>query len=143
MSSPLEKLCGPNQPLRQERPDAQELEGLIRSATERLADARRPVNSLSSRFDLAYNAAHAFCLAALRRAGFRPANRYIVFQALPHSLGLGPEVWKVLAKCHDIRNRGEYEGLLEISERLLADLILATDKVAQALAAVTPGPDSP
>ena len=27
------------------------------------------------------------------------------------TLGLGPEVWRVLAKCHDMRNRSEYEGL--------------------------------
>jgi hypothetical protein len=30
---------------------------------------RTPRNSLESRFDLAYNAAHALSLAALRRAG--------------------------------------------------------------------------
>jgi len=41
------------------------------------------------------------CLAALRRLGYRAENRYIVFQVLPHTLGLGPEVWRVLAKCHE------------------------------------------
>ena len=44
---------------------------------------------LESRFDLAYNAAHARCLAALRWHGYRPADRYIVFHALPHALGTG------------------------------------------------------
>jgi hypothetical protein len=67
MPSPLENLCGPNQPLKKEPPDAQELEGLIRSGHERLEDAQREANSLAGRFDLAYNAAHSFCLAALRR----------------------------------------------------------------------------
>jgi hypothetical protein len=43
---------------------------------------------MESRFDLAYNAAHALCLAALRWHGYRPTNRYIVFQGLPHTLGL-------------------------------------------------------
>ena len=52
-------------------------------------------NSLESRFDLAYNAAHSLCLAALRWHGYRSANRYIASQALPHTLGLGPEVWRV------------------------------------------------
>jgi hypothetical protein len=52
--------------------------------------------------------------AALAR--LPPANRYIVFQVLPHTLGLGPEVWRVLAKCHEIRNLGEYEGDLNIDE---------------------------
>jgi hypothetical protein len=28
----------------------------------------------------------------LRHSGYRAANRYIVFQVLPHTLGLGPEV---------------------------------------------------
>lgn len=78
-------------------------------------------NSLEGRFDLAYNAAHALCLAALRHHGYRPHNRYIVFQVLPHTLALGPEVWHVLAKCHDIRNLGEYEGGLDVDERIVAN----------------------
>jgi hypothetical protein len=86
--------------------------------------------SLESRFDLAYNAAHALCLAALRYHGFRPAHRYIVFQLLPHTLNLGPEVWRVLAKCHDVRNLGEYEGDLNIDARLVEDLITACKAVA-------------
>lgn len=89
--------------------------------------------ALESRFDLAYNAAHALCLAALRRKGYRPSNRYIVFQAVPHTLGLGPEVWRVLDKCHGIRNQGEYEGLLDVDDQLIADLVRATQLVADAL----------
>lgn len=133
MTSPLEKLAGPGKPLAAEPPDAREFAGLKRAGRNRLNDARNPANSLEGRFDLAYNAAHALCLAALRHHGFRAGNRYIVFQALPHSLGLGPEVWRVLAKCHDIRNRGEYEGNLDIDERLVTDLIVACDAVAEAL----------
>jgi hypothetical protein len=72
--------------------------------------AAKEANSLESRFDLAYNAAHALPLAALRRTGYRAANRHIVFQVFPHTLGVGPEVWRVLARCHELRNRGEYEG---------------------------------
>ncbi len=89
--------------------------------------------ALESRFDLAYNAAHALCLAALRRKGYRASNRYIVFQVLPHTLGLGPEVWRVLDKCHNTRNLGEYEGLLDVDARLVADLITATQAVADAV----------
>lgn len=133
MTSPLENLAGPGMSLRQEAPDAKEFAGLKRSGLARLADAQKPALALESRFDLAYGAAHAFCLAALRRLGYRPANRYIVFQVLPHTLGLGPEVWRVLAKCHDARNLGEYEGELDIDERLLADLIAACQVVAAAL----------
>ena len=99
----------------------------------RLADAKRDANSLESRFDLAYNAAHALCLAALRRAGYRATKRYIVFQVLPHPLGLGPEVWRVLDRCHKLRNQSEYEGELLVDDRMVIDLIAACDAVAAAL----------
>jgi hypothetical protein len=72
--------------------DQSEYAGLKKSGLARLKDASRAANSLESRFDLAHNAALALCLAALRYRGFRPQNRYIVFQVLPHTLGLGPEV---------------------------------------------------
>ena len=65
--------------------------------------------------------------------GFRPDKRYIVFQALPHTLALGPEVWRVLDLCHNKRNLGEYEGMLDVDERLVADLIKATQRVWRAL----------
>ena len=68
----------------------------------------------------------------MRWHGYRPANRYIVFQVLPHTLNLGAEVWRVLAKCHEVRNLGEYEGDLNIDERLLADLIEGCRAVARA-----------
>ena len=115
MASPLENLSGPGRPLQKEPPDAKEFAGLKRSALARLTDSAKNSNSLESRFDLAYNAAHALCLAALRWHGYRSTNRYIVFQALPHTLGLGPEVWRVLDKCHSVRNLGEYEGDLNVS----------------------------
>ena len=86
---------------------------------------------MESRFDLGYNAAHSLCLAALRWHGYRPANRYIVFQVVPHTLKLGAAVWGVLAKCHDIRNLGEYEGDLDIDERLVNDLLEACRAVAE------------
>ena len=138
MTSPLEHLAGPGQALRREPPDAKEFAALRRSGLTRLADALKEANALESRFDLAYNASHSLCLAALRHAGFRPTNRYIVFQVLPHTLGVGPEVWRVLAKCHDVRNRGEYEGDLYVDERLLTDLIVACRTVAAALDKLPP-----
>lgn len=133
MPSPLDNLCGPGKQLQPEAPDAQEFTGLVRSGIARLRDACNTALALESRFDLAYNAAHALSLAALRRLGYRAGNRYIVFQVLPHTLGLGPEVWRVLDKCHNMRNLGEYEGVLDLDERLVADLITATQAVAEAL----------
>lgn len=134
MPSPFENLTGFGKPLKAEPPDAKEFAGLCRFALVRLKDAQNTVLSLEGRFDLAYNAAHALCLAALRHHGYRPANRYIVFQLLPHTLGLGPEVWRMLAKCHDVRNLGEYEGDVNVDERLVADLITAAKRVAEKVA---------
>ena len=133
MSQPLDNLSGPGKQLTAEAPDAAEIAGLLRTGMARLQDARNTSLALESRFDLAYNAAHALCLAALRRKGYRASNRYIVFQVLPHTLGLGPEVWRVLDKCHNTRNLGEYEGLLDVDARLVADLITATQAVADAV----------
>ena len=130
MPSALENLCGPNRPLKAEVSDAREFAGLVRAAESRLNDAKNRALALESRFDLAYNATHGLCLAALRWHGYRANHRYIVFQVLRHTLGLGPAVWRVLARCHDIRNLGEYEGDLNVDEQLLGDLLEACNVVA-------------
>lgn len=115
--------------LKREPPSARELEGLLKSAQARLADAGRGELSFHSRFDLAYNAAHALALYALRRLGYRSDNRYLVFQALQHTVGLPPEVWRVLAKAHERRNLAEYEGHLERDEKLMAELAAAAARL--------------
>jgi hypothetical protein len=138
MTSPeLENLAGIGR-LKREAPSAREFEGLLRSGEARLADATNPALAPESRFDLAYNAAHALALAALRRMGYRSENRYLVFQALPHTLGVPAATWRVLAKCHERRNRSEYEGSLDLDDRLISDLIDATRAVLAALRAVKP-----
>ncbi|MGF1608901.1 MAG: hypothetical protein ACFCUQ_05870 [Kiloniellales bacterium] len=117
-----------------------ELDGLVDSAKKRLADARNESLAPESRFDLAYNAAHGFALAALRQKGYRSVNRYVVFQALEHTLGLAPAIWRVLAKAHTDRNLAEYEGRSEIDEQLLADLIHCTALLESAVAKLDPLP---
>ena len=134
MSSPLDRLAD----LSAEPPDAREFAGLKRAGLARLKDAGNKVNSTEGRFDLAYNAAHSLCLAALRYRGYRPKNRYIVFQVLPHTLGLEAEVWRLLAKAHELRNKGEYEGELDIDDRFVTDLIAACGAVAKALETLKP-----
>jgi hypothetical protein len=119
--------------LKEESPSENELRGLERSGLARLADARRQDLSFESRFDLAYNAAHALALYALRRNGYRSANRYLVFQLLPQTAGMSAGTWRVLAKAHERRNLAEYEGYLERDDQLLADLISATRALAAAL----------
>lgn len=133
MTSPLENLSGPGGPSVAEPMESREMEGLWRSGLARLNDARNPSLSLEGRFDLVYNAAHALCLAALRSKGFRARHRYIVFQVLPHTLGLGPDVWRVLDKGHQQRNLAEYEGVVDVNERLVFDLIDACEAVAAQL----------
>lgn len=111
-----------------------EFDGLVKSAKKRSADARNETLSPESRFDLAYNASHAFALAALRLKGYRPQkNRYTVFQTLEDTAGVGPAIWRVLAKCHGNRNVAEYEGDSEVDERLLADLIRCTTVLESAV----------
>jgi hypothetical protein len=142
MTSRLDRLTGPGGTLEREPPDVQEFTGLVRSGLARLKDAENEANSLDSRFDLAYGAAHALCLAALRYHGFRSSKRYIVFQVLPETLGLGPEVWRVLAKCHDSRNQTEYEGFFDVDDRIVSDLIAACRQVASKIRQLPPLPKS-
>ena len=130
--SELENLARVGQ-LKREPPSDRELDGLLQSGSARLQDARGEWLSYDSRFDLAYNAAHALALCALRRAGYRSENRYLVFQVLPHTIGAGTELWRVLAKAHERRNLSEYEGHLERDDRLLEALIAATSHLQQLL----------
>lgn len=77
-------------------------------------------------------------MAALRWHGYRSGNRYIVFQLLPQTLGLGPEVWRVLDKCHQLRNLGEYEGDLNIDDRIVTDLLAACRAVSAKVNSLAP-----
>jgi len=131
--SQLDNLTGHSGALTAEPADLNEFNGLKNSGLARLKDASNTELALESRFDLAYNAAHALCLAALRGHGYRANHRYIVFQVVPHTLGLGPEVWRILAKAHDTRNLGEYEGDLNVDDRLVTDLVVAVQAVATAI----------
>ena len=126
--------------LKPELGDPAEFNGLVGSGRVRLRDAHLDSLSLESRFDLAYNAAHALSLAALRWNGYRSDNRYIVFQFLPHTLGVDAKIWRVLAHCHSVRNRGEYEGLLDINQQLISDLIEAAEAVLAAIEKLGPIP---
>lgn len=122
--------------LKREPPGRREVEGLIRSGAARLADARNKALSEDGRFDLAYNAAHALALAALRFKGYRADKRYFVFQALPHTLATAAATWRLLAKCHELRNRTEYDGVSEIDEKLLAGLVRAAAELLEGVRAL-------
>lgn len=115
--------------LKTEPADQKEFDGMVISAKRRLQDA--DVESLSddSRFSLAYGAAHALSLAAMRWHGYRSDNRYLVFQCLEHTVGMTNSKWRVLDKCHKQRNLAEYEGHLEITPQLLDELIAITKEL--------------
>jgi hypothetical protein len=119
--------------LKREPCSAREFEGLVRSGEARLWDAANAALAIESRFDLAYNGAHALALAALRVKGYRSDKRYVVFQVLPHTLGIPTATWRVLAKCHERRNLAEYEGVVDVDERLMEDLLAAAAAVLEAV----------
>jgi len=122
--------------LKKEGVSQTEFDGLVKSGRARLADSRMSSLSIESRFDLAYNASHALALAALRWHGYRSENRYLVFQCLQETLGLGPEHWRVLALCHERRNAAEYQGHLEVEEKLISDLIRVTETLSEKVSAL-------
>jgi hypothetical protein len=124
--------------LKVERATRAEFDGFVKSAKSRLADARNEDLSSDSRFDLAYNASHAFAVAALRHKGYRSEDRYVVFQALPHTVGLDATAVRVFAKAHNERNLAEYEGRTEIDEKLLADLLRCATQLEKAVGALKP-----
>lgn len=116
--------------LKIEPPADTEIQGLLRSGLRRLDDAERPGLSLESRFDLAYNAAHAMALAALREQGYRSESRYLVFQCLQHTINLPSAQWRVLDQAHRKRNLAEYEGISDVDEQLIAALLRVAREVA-------------
>lgn len=127
--------------LKIEPPSRAEYDGLIKSAKARLADAQKTNLSPNSRFDLAYNAAHGYALAALRRLGYRPdKNRRIVFLSLAHTLGIEPAGVRVLVKAHEKRNLSEYEGQDDVDERLLAEVIKYALSIEAQIGRVPPPP---
>lgn len=128
--------------LKAEAPDARERAGLLRSATVRLRDARQVILSLESRFDLAYNAAHAAALSALRQHGYRSDNRYLVFQSLEHTLGFTPQQWLLFNQAHRKRNLAEYEGDLDVTQGFVDELIEHVEQLLAAASALDVKPPS-
>lgn len=138
MTSPnLENLARTGE-LQAEPPAKLEFDGLVASALSFLGDARKPSLAVVSRFNLAYEAAHALSLAALRWHGYRSNNRYMVFQVLEHTLGFKPADWRILADCHKRRNLAVYEGSLNVDDRLLNDLIEITGRLLDAVEKLGP-----
>src|SRR5882762_813022 len=101
-----------------------EFAGMVNSACRRLVDAQNESLDPDSQFDLAYGAAHRLALAALRHQGYRSEDRITVFQTLIHTLGTDNTDIQIFLKAHNERNLAEYEGRIDIDEKLLADLVI-------------------
>lgn len=114
--------------LKHEPPDLREFNGLVAAARQALNDACVEGLSEEGRFSLAYGAAHALALAAMRWHGYRSDHRYLVFQCLEHTVGMRPGKWRVLAECHRHRNLQEYEGRLDIPRQLIEELVAITEE---------------
>ena len=108
-----------------------EIKGLAQRGLVKIEDYKQANLSTDSRFDLAYNAAHALCLAALRQVGYRSENRYIVFQCAQHTINLEPKYWRILSDAHRERNAAEYEGNIVVNEQLVEALVRVVDIVAE------------
>jgi hypothetical protein len=115
-----------------------EIDGLMRSGAARIKDAENEQLSIESRFDLAYNAAHAFSLAALRFHGYRSENRFLVFQSLQHTVRIAPARWRVLDQAHKKCNLVEYEGSADVDVGLLQAVIRIAREVETAVLALGP-----
>ena len=112
----------------------------MQRAHARLEDAEKTSLNIESRFDLAYGAAHALALAALRFHGYRSENRFTVFQALQDTIGLAAERWRVLDLVHKKRNAFEYGGTVTIEKALVEELLAVTREIetlVRALGAVS------
>ncbi|MEH6450300.1 MAG: hypothetical protein V7765_16620 [Oleispira sp.] len=125
--------------LKTEPTDAAEFSGMLRAGGIKLKDSQIAGLSEDSQFSLAYGAAHAFSLAALRWHGYRSDNRYLVFQCLQHTLGLERSKWRVLDKCHHARNLAEYEGHLDVNPQLLKELVSITQEIQGLVKNLAPG----
>ena len=108
----------------------EEISGFLVRAQQQLIDAQTASLSAASRFSLAYDAAHAFALAALRAHGYRPGrglgHRMVVFSTLTHTISSPAAEWTALVRYHTKRNSSEYAGLANVSDADARDLVEVT-----------------
>ena len=126
--------------LKAEAATRKEFDGMVTSARRSLADAQNDSIETDSQFELAYGAAHRLALAALRHQGYRSENRITVFQTLAHTLGTSNADIQTFLKAHNERNLAEYEGRVDVDEKLLEKLISATKRLQTAVGKLTPPP---
>jgi len=124
--------------LKAEPASRKEFDGMLASARRSLTDAQNESIETDSQFTLAYGAAHSFALAALRHQGYRSEDRITVFQTLVHALGTDNGDIQIFLKAHNERNLAEYEGRIDVDDKLLTDLIRCTKKLQIAVEKLAP-----
>lgn len=123
--------------MKEEAPSRTEYDGMVDTARKNLIDAQKDLDP-DSQFTLAYGAAHRLALATLRREGYRPENRYSVFQALVHTVGTNNADLQIFLAAHNARNLSEYQGSTDIDPKLLDDLIDCTKRLEAVVAKLEP-----
>ena len=107
-----------------------EVAGFLANADQALVDAQLPGLSSANRFKLAYDAAHALSLVAMRLRGYRPGSgpghRAVVFQSLVHTVGAPAALASSLNRYHTKRNRSEYDGLVSATDAEARDILALT-----------------
>lgn len=145
MSSPQENLQNLLKigKLKAEPPNQSEFDRLVMSARRKLPDAENAGNSADTRFTVAYDAAYALAVAALRWHGYRSENRTLVFQVLVHTLSFPKEKSRLLDHCHQQRNLALYEGEGPPNEQLIRELIAVAKDLQAAVATLGPVKTAP
>lgn len=117
----------------------EEIDRLFAGADERLRDASNDKLGASSRFTLAYEAAHGFALVALRFRGYRPStqvkgHRKVVFDVLGETADVPSDLSSALARYHDRRNRITYDGMFIATGAEAEDLVRPVTALRQRVA---------
>jgi hypothetical protein len=108
------------------RPSADETARLLALVERDLASCLTPGLDSDWRFSIAYNACLQCAVAALAAEGYRAgreAHHYRVLQSLTFTLGLEPEVVRILDSFRKKRNLCDYELTGLISEKELAEVV--------------------
>jgi hypothetical protein len=104
-----------------------EIERLLSSADQAIADAEVAGLSAGTRLDAAYRAIMQGSLIAMLAHGYRPAtgeagHHQLLIQALPKTLGLSAERVRVLDAFRAARNQSDYEGK-PVSDAMIRECI--------------------
>jgi hypothetical protein len=103
-----------------------------------VSSTRRTTTWTPTASSISPTAPHRLVLAALRREGYRSADRITVFQTLVHTLGLDRAHIQTFLKAHNERNLAEYQGRMDIDAKFLADLLRSTKALEMEVAKLPP-----